>query len=349
VVHALVDTDDFTVVASSRDTTVIAARDAGRPVIVKIASTPAGALRLDSEADKLTRLHRLTTLGTWRGLVPVVAGQGSSEGHQWWSQSGVDGVATLGTARPGTNSATASAEPCHLAELTRLAHRAITTLHRGTAHHIGTTDSTADAPTHDATMNTTDDAVGDAIDRIVWRPFETIANARPTRRSSLDAIGQTITSQISATSPTLCWVHGDLAPDNVLFSDDGTRVTGIVDWELAAESLPPEIDLAHFVIALVAESQRIEYGRVVAALLDGNRAVVPDWAHDRLAATMPNRWSPQTSATIAWAHHVSANLAKAPHYRTNELWLGANIDVVVDALETLAGVEAATTTALAPS
>jgi aminoglycoside phosphotransferase (APT) family kinase protein len=123
--------------------------------------------------------------------------------------------------------------------------------------------------------------------------------------------------------------HGDLAPSNVLWDSANATVSGIVDWKLADQLLPPEVDLTHYAVSLIALRRRIEYGATVTWLLgegrDSQEAEVARYASEN----GPNDLGLRCSVTLAWLQHVSFGLQKAVDLQSNAIWLTNNIDRVV--------------------
>ena len=122
------------------------------------------------------------------------------------------------------------------------------------------------------------------------------------------------------------YVHGDLSPGNILMTDDGSAVTGLVDWEAGQDCGLPQVDLMHLWMTAAMIEQQRELGAVVADLLAGWQG-----PSDGAVETDPESGAAFTRAVVllAWLHHAGANVAKSRRFRRSGIWVHRNIDPVL--------------------
>lgn len=109
------------------------------------------------------------------------------------------------------------------------------------------------------------------------------------------------------------WIHGDFAPGNVLMNDDGTEVTGIIDWATAHPNGPAATDHHLFDLSLRRETGGEELGALVVHALRGETDEPDD---DALLL-------------LTWLRHVADNLNQSSQYRRNQAWLVGNVAPVL--------------------
>ena len=115
---------------------------------------------------------------------------------------------------------------------------------------------------------------------------------------------------------TLSWTHGDLAPGNVLFSDDGRRTTGIIDWERARADGLSDLDSAHFLLTVRMLREDRELGDLVCDLLrrpGSGQGVLGD----------------PTLVLLTWLGHVAGIVSKTGHYAPGGYWAARNVHPVL--------------------
>ncbi|MCU1368974.1 MAG: hypothetical protein JWO77_168 [Ilumatobacteraceae bacterium] len=165
----------------------------------------------------------------------------------------------------------------------------------------------------------------------VHEPVTTVAEVvrDPRAAAGLARLHARLEAELSGQAIEVARLHGDPSLDNLLFSDDGSSATGMVDWESSTIGLP-ECDLMVLMLARrVAEGA--EMGASVLELLDHG------WDEEE-RALLGTAWSvnahvrPTTAVLLTWLGHVAANLEKTDRYRANRWWLRHNVDAVLIAL-----------------
>ena len=271
----------------------------GSPIILKVASSSEATEQLRREAEALNELGGIAELGDWRSLIASVKGRGKHDLGSWLTQSAIAGTPT-------------STVDIDTDTLILAAAAALTPLHEATSRTV-----------------TADDEL---LDRIVSKPFATVAHWRPDLTESLATIDTHLKGRLRGRPLRLSRLHGDFAPENVIWDIDASTICGIVDWEFSEDDLPPEIDLVHYGLGLGAQRRRAEYGEMVIWLLNKG-AGSPESVSIRTAATRgPNGFDVATGLTLTWLHHVSFGLQKSIGHRSNPIWLGRNIEHVVASL-----------------
>jgi len=124
------------------------------------------------------------------------------------------------------------------------------------------------------------------------------------------------------------WTHGDFAPGNVIVSEDGRHVTGIVDWATAQPDGPAPADEQLFRLALQRETQGQELGAVVVQALRGEIRIDPE---SRLATATDGVTGVGEDALLllAWLRHVTDNINQAARYQSSWTWLARNVVAVL--------------------
>ncbi len=183
---------------------------------------------------------------------------------------------------------------------------------------------------HDATAR--DLVVGSELLSLwVHDPVATVAEVvtDPRAAAGLAVLHARLDEELWGQAVEVSRLHGDPSLDNLLFTEDGSTATGMVDWESSTIGLP-ECDLMILVLARrVAEGA--EMGAAVLDLLQRG------WNEEE-RALLGTGWSvnahvrPTTMVLLTWLGHIAANLEKTDRYRANRWWLRHNVDAVLTAL-----------------
>lgn len=128
---------------------------------------------------------------------------------------------------------------------------------------------------------------------------------------------------------TVSWIHGDFWPGNVLVNRDGTSLSGLIDWDLAA---PNELPM-HDVLQLVMHTPRLianryELADTVRRLLEG-----ADWTHDErtlldaAGAKLPmDDVEKRAMLLLYWLRYIATYLSKCPERGGDDAWMKKNIE-----------------------
>jgi hypothetical protein len=152
----------------------------------------------------------------------------------------------------------------------------------------------------------------------------------------LDRLERELGVVLAGTTVETATVHGDYWPGNLLVTDDGSRVTGIVDWDLAAHGAPPLCDYLHLLLYTRRLVLRREYGQIVADALD--RAVW-DPVEAGVVRQADQSWIPDARLRIGvlltWLRHVGS-VAPLPDHGENGIWVRRNVGVVLERINRMA-------------
>jgi hypothetical protein len=128
-------------------------------------------------------------------------------------------------------------------------------------------------------------------------------------------------SALAGTSGQLSWIHGDYWSENVLLDHQTGLVSGIVDWDRAAQSQAPFHDVLHLLLYTRKLVRGSQLGDIVAEQLS-DRTWEPFEERILAAADMEGD---AVSVVLYWLRHVAENLRRDPSYATNERWIERNI------------------------
>ena len=294
--------DRLTTVA---DVAVVEVRHGPRLVaVLKLARSPAGDASLAQQLAILQRLAGDARLGRWRRLLPEVLAHGVTGGHGYSIERAVPG--TVGTSLP---------RPAGGPDTARDAVRAVAELHRCTGRATVASRALVDG----------------------WvEPALALVNEVPTllgaarRRRLVDLLRERIRAGVEG---RVLWVgrtHGDYYSGNVFFGPSGD-VRGIIDWGQSREDDLALIDSGTLVLTGRAAAQGTELGHVVGDLCRGAPLTADEHAVMELhrAACPADLVGADVMALLTWLRHVENNLLKSPRYRSNPVWIRANLEAVL--------------------
>ncbi|MCU1497034.1 MAG: hypothetical protein JWM47_987 [Acidimicrobiales bacterium] len=296
VPRAAIPNSPLALLGYQHDVLVVAGGTSALPLIVRVAVGRNGRRGIAAHRLQLRSVHADPELSAIAPLVPEVV---LEDGANWL-------VETARPGRPGSSlDGYEDRTRAMVAGLGTLAD-----LHGSTARQL-----VVDA---------------ELVDRWVHEPVALVAGVLRSEQAAagLAALHRRLTGELLGRPVTVARLHGDPSFDNLLFSDGGRRVTGMVDWESSARGLP-EIDVIAFVLSRRAVESDGEMGDDVADLLANG------WTAEERELLGPS-WSvnahvrPTTLVLLAWLGHVAANLAKAERYRANRWWLRHNVVAVLE-------------------
>ncbi|WP_159083806.1 phosphotransferase [Nocardioides terrigena] len=115
---------------------------------------------------------------------------------------------------------------------------------------------------------------------------------------------------------TLSWTHGDLAPGNVVFSGEGRRTAGIIDWERARADGMSELDRTHFLLTARMLREDRELGSLVCELV-------------RRPELGAGGLGDPALVLLAWLDHVVGIVSKSDRFPPNGFWAARNVHPVL--------------------
>lgn len=282
------------------------AHDGRPPVVVKLARSASGARSLRRSAKELGALQADPRLHGWEVPRPEILDMGELDGLPYVVESALAGVTIARALDRGM-----AWQP-----LAALAAQAIDGMHRRTAEVA---------------------SVGqDLLERCIERPIqavEPLVAGSPRRANALAELRRELTERLGGRDVSTAWTHGDYVPGNVLINAEATRVTGIVDWELADEPDLPAIDRGMFLLATHQQTTRSELGAVVAAIVCGDASTsLRTWLVQTVRADLDGQVDARTIALLCWLRHVGALVTRSARYARYRAWKRDNVSQVLDAL-----------------
>ncbi|NHC25443.1 phosphotransferase [Nocardioides sp. IC4_145] len=140
--------------------------------------------------------------------------------------------------------------------------------------------------------------------------------ADPATADATGALREALRRGLAGRVVTRCWTHGDLAPGNVVLSDDGRHVSGVIDWERARPDGLAEVDSTHFLLTVRMLREDRELGDLVRDLL-----ARPGSGEDALGDP--------SLVLLAWLDHVAGIVTKTGHYSPGGWWAARNVRPVL--------------------
>ena len=121
----------------------------------------------------------------------------------------------------------------------------------------------------------------------------------PVPHAKLRRLAEQLHDDLLGMTVSTSWIHGDFWSGNVLTV--GSEVTGVIDWDLAADDELPSHDLLNLLIHARARATGRQLGDLVLSLL---RA--PDWSEAERAILGPSPVKERTALLLYWLRHVAA-------------------------------------------
>jgi aminoglycoside phosphotransferase len=282
-----------------------------REMIVKLALSDPAAVSLRRTADVLAALHADSRLCGWEVPRPEILAVGHLEGRSYLLASRLSGVTVKQRLAQGA--------ACE--SLTSAAIAAIEGLHQRTAKMV-TVDS-------------------ELLERWIDRParaVHTVVAGSADRTDSLRRLTCELKAWLEGRTLHAGWIHGDFVPQNVLIDPhDASRVTGIIDWELADTPDLAAIDTTMFLLATHSQLERRELGHLVAAIVGGNANGSLPGALADAGRGLDERHDPPMVTLLCWLRHVAEAIQKGERYARHPVWKRYNVYHVLDTLERLPG------------
>jgi O-antigen/teichoic acid export membrane protein/thiamine kinase-like enzyme len=301
------------VIHTVSDVTVIELGEDGGDVeaLLKLANSDKAVLSLQSQKQAIQQIYNDRRLADLRYLIPNLLAEGEVEGQFYMVEKRL----------PGIDSRKIMKQPEVRARMLAAAQETAIKLHHRTLSTVKVTD--------------------DVFHRWVDQRLNLIREINNTPRSPLgpydkgiEKLSEELRSSLLGKTVATSMIHGDYAPGNILVSEDGSQVTGIIDWDLAGVDLPM-IDLVHLLLSVRILLQKRELGDIISALLEEEDS----WSEEELSllnsaqAALPGDPIDMRALLLyTWLRHVAANLSKSSRYATHWLWVTKNVEVVLGSL-----------------
>jgi thymidylate kinase/O-antigen/teichoic acid export membrane protein len=277
-------------------------------LVLKWPSSADALASLRAQKGILGRLHADERLAGWSSLVPVSVFEGEADGFSFFVES----------AMPGINADSLHGDSGMRRRSLEAAADAIAGLHARTS-----------------ARRLVDDEM---LEAWIGRPVRTISELLGSRSEggaavrALQVLSRELSAAFTGRDLSVGWIHGDYWLGNVLTSADGSRVTGIVDWDLASPNQPQLLDPVHLVLMARRSLAGNEFGDVVRGFLrDGS---LTSAERSALAASgavqLADPAEVRRAVQLAWLRHVGTFATGIDG--SNPRWIRRNIEAVLKAL-----------------
>ncbi len=269
-------------------------------VILKLPQSPTGVVSLERHAATLTALFADSRLGDWHTLLPRPLARGDIDGQFFLAEE----------ALPGREARFLLHDPAANRRVHDAAAAALCQLHRRTASTV-----------------TVDEEL---LDRWVGRPLAIIRHvSAPLRLADqsnrhLDEIEKLVRAELHGRTVQVGWIHGDFWVSNLLMTADGSRLTGVVDWDRSA----PNALATHDLLQLLIQTRRLmtrrpEISEVMRELLSGG-AWTPEERRLVETANLPelsDRDDRRMMLLLYWLRYLANYLTQYPERTSDPDWM----------------------------
>jgi O-antigen/teichoic acid export membrane protein len=281
--------------------------------VLKFARTSSASLELRAQRDALAVLLADPRLVDWRTLLPRVLA---------FRDDGYESL-SIETFLTRTDLATVlTRHPDEQERVVANALRSITGLHRQTGH-VGLVSN---------------DQLRRWVDEPLGHLREMCRVSNPALLTAVARLGESLRDSLTDRRVLVSWTHGDFTPGNVLLTDNGDRVAGIVDWGGARPDQLSILDSYLMLLASLRCREGRELGAIVLRLLRAGS--LPDRERrllDQVCVRLPGEPSPdvldeRVLILLTWLHHVATLRRKCDVYRRNRIWWTLNVEPVLRAM-----------------
>ncbi|MEV3967579.1 aminoglycoside phosphotransferase family protein [Streptomyces sp. NPDC050698] len=275
--------------------------DGDRHAVVKHPRSARATVSLAHECEAVRRLAHDERLGAWRRLLPVV------------EERRLEGPSPLVVENrlPGAEAdAMLRRSPRLAREVTESALATIRELHRATGRTEEVTARVA---------GWVEPRLAVLAEEVRWCRHGEGARA-------LVVVRERVERELAGRRLLVAWTHGDFHPGNVLLSEDGGRLSGVIDWAGAVPDGPSLLDCHTFVLTVRHQLTGREFGSVVADAVRG-ASLMPE---DRrllagARALLPGPGAETAVTLLTWLWHVAGNLEKSARYARSNRWVADNV------------------------
>lgn len=187
---------------------------------------------------------------------------------------------------------------------------------------------------HRATV--TEVRIGEELPELLDLPLA-VTDSLPTSRmrvradeTSLARLQAELRGDLSGSTVTAAYVHGNLWLGNVVCSEADGGVTGIVNWERGRLDLPV-VELMHVVCTTRALVERHELGAVVRDVLGAGRFRDEEALLIR-EAPGADELSTRTAVLLMWLRHVHGYTRHSAGTRPSDVWVSHNVHQVLESV-----------------
>jgi hypothetical protein len=282
--------------------TITSPGSAGR-FVVKVPCTAEGAERMRRQVQVLAALHADPRLESLCRVLPRCVGNGTVDGRRYWVEQGLPGIPASSIVRGHSRREA----------LLGTAAGLIGSLHGRTREQTvidkGLVEQWVNAP---------------------LRQLEAIPAGHCRRRRLLDTVQRLraeLAGALAGRTVGTSWIHGDFWPGNLLATQPGPQITGVVDWDCAAPRQLPLHDLLHLYVYSRRLARGDELGDIIVRALHqgvGEAIGVPAGQAEVWLDGIPQR----PAVLLYWLRHVMLFIDSEGHH-DNPRWLRANVERVL--------------------
>jgi hypothetical protein len=155
------------------------------------------------------------------------------------------------------------------------------------------------------------------LEPVVERPARSAMERYPLACGQLDDLRRALLSSLGSGPRSAVWSHGDFKLENLVFDRSSRKVQAVIDWELAADTGLPMVDLLYLLAYREVTLGRCEDVLEVLELADPS-------AWSQLSTRYLDRYMAEFAITereaneslaLALLHHVGARYSYAPDDR----------------------------------
>jgi O-antigen/teichoic acid export membrane protein len=280
----------------------------GEPAaLFKLATTPQATASLQHRLRVNDILWNDARLAPWRDVLPRVIGQGNAGGFDY----------VVKQKMPGVDLRHLAGDPACFAAGQMAAVQSITQMHRLIGHTKTIEPGMlAQWVTEPAT---------------VLRRFSQLHLDNGVYDKPIDRLTQSLTDALRDRTMWLSRIHGDFAPGNILVSERGEKVTGLVDWEMSVEEDVPQLDVMQLILSSRMLLSRREMGDVMIELMR-REAWTP---HEQAMLAHSREFTGNTEPAardlmlLCWLRQVADTIQKSQRYSTSWIWSIKNVEQVL--------------------
>jgi aminoglycoside phosphotransferase (APT) family kinase protein len=145
-----------------------------------------------------------------------------------------------------------------------------------------------------------------------------------------DALVADLRAQLYANPPASVYSHGNFWLGNVLFDSNNT-VTGVIDWDCAAEFSLPSLDTIYLLVRTHSLTRGTSFGEALADWIDADSLPFLDECLARHAHQFSIPAELLVPLTYcAWIQHLDSHCRFGTSTGTNPRWLNRNVRQVLD-------------------
>ena len=283
--------------------TAVVALAGDRELVVEFARSQAGVAELARRRELIVGLEGHRSSGEMGHLLPELEGGPESDGADFLAYRQPTGPTALDLVRAGRP----------MDDVVALAVDAVRPLHEATARPEMIDETT--------------------VDRWIAEPVARLAVSGRATAGNVDQLRRFLLEGFVGRVMDIGRIHGELALDNIVMSEDPLQIVGLLWWEQSTE-MPVIIDRATLALSELALGSRSELGAVVRSLLADP---APFDTHPALLGAD----TPLSPAVIllAWLHLVGRPLPPRRVMSSEAFWLARNARPVLASLAPVAAAD----------